>query len=215
MYLLCIIFIVWNQKASFNWSVFCNLDSKNETINSHKHANFALSLPLKSLNIFYWLLLHRLFSVFFSLIKSRMYAATTGGVTRIMKRSVKQWVNIVGRLLFQSFSYKNVTPSFSFGRTMLFLKCCVNIRVSGLKYFGIFSAPGCNQASALPRSILQAFLNESKITITGKNIKATNSFLLAKGPVTPGHKPQFPELVTKNIPMEVTAIKNYLKQLLH
>ena len=88
---------------------------------------------------------------------------------------------------------------------------CVRAQV----FWGIFSTPGCNQASALPQSTSQAFLNESEITITGKNIKATNPFLLSKGPVTPGHKPQFPELVTKNIPTEVTAIKNYLKQLLH
>lgn len=72
-----------------------------------------------------------------------------------------------------------------------------------------------------PHSTLQAFLNENKRTSetakNGKNIKATNLFLLAKGPVTPvraGQKPQFPELVTNNVPMEVTPIKNNIKLLL-
>lgn len=93
-----------------------------------------------------------------------MSPESTGGVTQIMKPSIQQWVDIVGRLLFQSFSYKNATPAFSVGRTMLFFLTYV---CQGSSILGIFSTPGCNQASALPQSTSQAFLNESEITITG------------------------------------------------
>lgn len=101
---------------------FSNPDSKNETC--HKAAKYALSLPRKLLNIFYWLLLFWLFIVLLvnevtNVHMNNRWSHTESEALCEAADSCCCWKTFISK-----FSYKNATPGVSVGRTMLFKTLC-------------------------------------------------------------------------------------------